>query len=140
MRSTSLAGALLALLLPACSILSPGDGGVAACTLEFRSYTVQVVDADGQPVDGLTATVRNLRTGEVLDLGDGGGLYTPGDGRYLLVTDGQVGQLSEEGDRLHFRAVGNGLVAEAEYVFTGGPCHVERVSGPERVVAVPAGR
>ncbi|HLT48213.1 MAG TPA: hypothetical protein VK002_13345 [Rubricoccaceae bacterium] len=130
---------LALLALPACSAPRPGGDGDVACTLEFRTYTVQVVDEADQPVGGLTPTVRNLRTGEVLDLRDTGDVLAGGEGRYLVVTDAQLEQLSARGDSLHFRATGDGLVAEAEFVFSGGPCHVEKESGPEQIVARPEG-
>ena len=127
---------LVLLTLPGCALLFPDDGSVG-CTLEFRSYTVLVVDAGGQPLDSLTATVRNLRTGEVFDL-DPINAFLPEAGRYLVVTDSQQDRLSERGDRVLFRAEGGGMVAEAAFVFSGGPCHVEKMSGPERIVAQPA--
>lgn len=125
---------LLLLLLAAlagCSLFRSDDP--VACTLEFRSYTVRVVNEAGGPVNGLDATVRNTRTGEIFTFADEP--FPADDGHYLVATDAQFGALSEAGDTVAFHAEGQGLTADASFVFAGGPCHVEKRSGPDEIVA-----
>ena len=112
-----------------------GDHDDIACTLEFRFYTVRIVDTEGQPVNGLTTTITNTRTGDALDVADDA--QAMDDGIYTVITDGQVSALSEQGDPIAFHAEGQGLTADAAFVFAGGPCHVAKLSGPEEIVATP---
>jgi hypothetical protein len=127
---------LLAAALPACALFRPASDDPVVCTMEYRTISVEVVDDAGNPVGGLTPTVRNLRTGEVLPFDEGA---FGGEGHYLVATDAHRERLSEEGDRLLFNAAGGGRVAEAEFVVAADPCHVQKVSGPERIVAMPGG-
>ena len=127
---------LVLALLPGCASTRPADDDPIACTMEYRTIAVEVVDAAGNPVGGLTPTVRNLRTGEVLSFEEDAATFG-GEGRYLVATDAHRDRLSEDGDRLVFRGVGEGRAAEAEFVVAGGPCHIEKRSGPEQVVVAP---
>ncbi len=120
-------------LLAGCSIFDPARGGPQACTMEFRTYTVRVVDAAGEPVEGLTTTVRNERTGEVLAFDDGS--IFPENGTYLVATDGHT--FRRGGDPVSFHAEGDGLTASASFEFAFDGCHVVKESGPEQIVAVP---
>lgn len=107
-----------------------------ACTLEFRSFTVLVVDASETPVEGLSVTIRNERTGDVLDptpvTGEQGD-----DGIYTIITDSEINTLATDGDTVTFEATGGGLTAEASFVFGSDACrcHVVRISGPETITA-----
>ena len=99
---------LLALVtLSGCSFFSSDDEVV--CTLEFRMYAVRVVNEAGQPVDDLTATVTNERTGATFTFAEEP--FPADDGLYLVATDAHIDQLSENGDLVQFHAEGNGLVA-----------------------------
>lgn len=127
--------AALALALAAGCSNTQQAGGDVACTMEYRTVTVAVVDAAGAPLGGLTPTVRNLRTGQVLAF-EGEEPYG-GEGSYLVATDDHRAALRASGDRLQFRAEGDGVAAEAEFVVSGGPCHVAKESGPDQITARP---
>ena len=127
----------LALVLGGCSLIRSNDGGdECVCTLEFRTVTVRVVDAAGQPVPGLDVTVTNERTGAVLDV-DQANVAPNEQGVYAVVTDGEVNDVSEAGDPLRFRAEGGGRTAEATFVVgrDACACHIDKRSGPEEVTA-----
>jgi hypothetical protein len=96
---------------------------------------VQVVESGGTPVEGMDVVVRNERTGEVLEVDQESGGF--GSGMYAVVTDGNVADLSEQGDPLAFRATDGTLVAEGTFVVGRDrcSCHIVRESGPERLVA-----
>ena len=97
---------------------------------------VRVVDAQGRPMEGLVASVRNERTGRTLTVSDtDGGMLTPGT--YAVVTDNNVADVSEAGDRLLFRATGGGRTAEGVFVVARDACscHVDRREGPDEIVA-----
>ncbi|NNF58200.1 MAG: hypothetical protein HKN04_08150, partial [Rhodothermaceae bacterium] len=56
-------------------------------------------------------------------------------GHYPVTSDAHIDLLAEDGDPVLFHAEGDGLVAEATFRFAGGPCHVEKLAGPETIVA-----
>jgi len=132
-----------ALIIAAAVLLSAGCTTAQApgaddcmCTMEFRTVGVEVVDAAGAAVAGLDVTVTNTRTGRHLDVTqDAAGPQAPG--RYVVVTDANVDDVGEQGDELLFRAVGQGRTAEGTFVIgrDACACHVDRRSGPERLVA-----
>ncbi len=127
--------ATLVLAAPGCSLTRPPDAGDCMCTMEFRMVHVRVVDSDGQPVTGLTPVVRNERTGRTLDVSHDGGALAPGT--YTVVSDSNVEDVSEAGDRLTFRATGGGRTAEGVFVVARDACscHIDRREGPEEIVA-----
>ena len=129
----------LPLLVAGCSLLgiSGGDAPLV-CTEEFRTYGVQVVDAQGRPVEGLMATSRVERTGAVL--AEGQAPFPSAEGRYLVATDADRARIRPEGDTVRFTASGQGLHAEATFTFFDDGCHVVKESGPEEVIAAPSGR
>ena len=129
---------LLGLLaLSGCSLLLPTNADSGVCTLEFRTYAVQVVDAQGVPVDRLETTSIVLRTNEIL--ASDPGVSPAQDGRYLVATDADRGAIQRSGDVVRFTAEGPGLRAEATFEFYDDGCHVVQRSGPAQVVAEPAG-
>jgi hypothetical protein len=116
----------LAATLAACD----GDDAGPACTQEFRTAAVTVVDGRGTPATDATVRTVLVRTGEpvtvtsILDL-------VPGS--YLILDDGAVALI--EGDDEAFRVTAarpTGNAVEATYRFAApGGCHIEKVSGPD---------
>lgn len=125
------------LLLLAVLVLFAGcsyfDTNETVCTLELRYYTVRVVDDAGQPVSGLTTTIRNERTGEIYSLIHD--YDQPQDGIYGVFADGL--DVSRRGDTILFEARGEGLVASGTFEFFDDGCHVSQRSGPSEIVARP---
>jgi hypothetical protein len=108
--------------------------GACACTEEFRYFTVTVLDDARQPVDDVTLTRTNLRTGRMLEPG-WLGLLVPGT--YLVTDDSDLDEFSSNGDVV--RVVGTGPAGSfsADFVFRVPEpcrCHVEFVTGPDTVV------
>ena len=135
LRPLLAAFALVAVLPLMAAGCPPGTAG-CACTMEYRTITVRVVDAEGAPVEGLQATVTNETTGRVLDMGEEEP-FEPG--AYLVATDAHTNTLSEGGDRLRFRAENDALAAEATFVVGVDDCrcHVDKRSGPAVITAQP---
>ena len=119
--------------LSACTSLD--DGEPRACTEEFRTYAVEVVDAAGRPLEGLESTARVERTGERL-MHDAG---FPGGSHYPVATDAHRRAIREEGDTVLFTAEGQGVRAEGTFAFYDDGCHLVKRAGPEQIVAVPVG-
>jgi hypothetical protein len=129
--------ACLTLAIGACTTVNqqPTDPECGACTMEFRTVQVQVVDAAGTPLAGLDVVVTNERTGSTLDVDQESGGF--GTGMYAVITDSNVNEVSEDGDRLHFRATDGTRVAEGTFVVGRDrcACHIVREEGPEQLVA-----
>ncbi|HYE96212.1 MAG TPA: carboxypeptidase-like regulatory domain-containing protein [Rubricoccaceae bacterium] len=122
------------LLLTGCPLLADPDEP-CICTEEYRMIIVRVVDEAGAPVGGLRVTVRNERTGRLIEREEMG--FDPGT--YTVVTDLHVPVISEDGDRISFHAENERYVADAEFVVRVDPCrcHIDMVSGPNWIRARP---
>lgn len=134
MRRLMRAGALIGtvLSLAACS---DDECETVACTMEFRTFSVAVVNEAGEPVTGLEPVVTMMRTGEELDFSDMG----PGDpesGVYLVMTDGNGSLIQQDEEPVRFAATTGQLSVTGDFVFgmTMCRCHVEQLSGPDTLV------
>ncbi len=130
MRAGALIGTVLA--LAACS----GDEcDTVACTMEFRTFSVAVVNEAGEPVTGLEPVVTMVRTGEELDPSDMG-LGDPASGVYLVMTDGNAALIQQDEEPVRFTATTGQLSVTGDFVFgmTMCRCHVEQLSGPDTLV------
>lgn len=123
--------ALTAVLVASLGFLSAcDDAPPCACTEEFRSYHLSVVDADGSPADEVEVRVVRDRTGERLDYGS----PTGAPGVYLIMDDSFAARLAAEES---FEV--NGVLGEASFTaqfrFGTDPCrcHVSRLAGPDTV-------
>ena len=128
---------LVAVSAAGCTMMNPQPAvpECGACTMEFRTVQVQVVDERGAAIEGMEVVVHNQRTGSELEVDQESGGF--GSGMYAVVTDSNVDDVSEEGDTLHFRATDGARVAEGSFVVGRDrcSCHIVRESGPERLVA-----
>ena len=107
-----------------------------ACTTEFRFFTVTVVDAQGQPAEGVEISARRVSDG--LDLTpDDVGLGQPGV--YVVLTDNAVDHVTEEGTLVEVVGTRGDTGLRAEFVFNRDDCqcHVSQVSGPGTVQLEP---
>lgn len=110
------------------------DGEIAspiACTEEFRSWTVTVVDDGGVPVAGLEVDVTRQATGALLPYGGPGSEA----GSYRIMDDGMREELASDGESVVVEGAGTGISFRADYRFgtDGSRCHVEKISGPDTV-------
>lgn len=123
---------LVALAVPGCS---DDDGLVPpfACTEEFRSWVVTVLDDAGAPVAGLEVDVTREASGASLPYGEPG--FTPGT--YRIMDDAMADELRIDGEPIAVEGSGGGLSFRADYVFGAdvARCHVRKISGPDSVVA-----
>jgi len=122
---------LLGALFWACS---DSTDGTCACTEEFRTFTVTILDDASQPAQNLTLVRTNVRTGKVLEPG-WLGMLVPGT--YLVADDGLIDEFSDVGDTLRVVASQNGASVTMDFVFRSAApcrCHLELVAGPDTVV------
>lgn len=121
--------------LAALLFASACDDGTApsvACTEEFRSWVVVVVDDTGTPMVGLDVDVTRTSTGALLPYGEPG--FTAG--AYRVMDDGLSSELRVAGETIVAESEGEGVSFRAEYLFGTDPwrCHVEKLAGPDTVV------
>ena len=106
------------------------------CTMIFASVGTTFVDKDGNNVAVKDFKVLNLRTNKAIESQGviGGGDASAGQ---AIVTDANKKDLSTEGDELKVTAVtvnGNKPVSAVYKISGGCNCHVEKLSGPEKIV------
>ena len=118
----------LALALGACD-----NATQYACTDEFRTIAVEVVNASGRPVSGLTAQSVLERNGQ--PLADASDALPDEDGLYAVASDADLDALSIDGERVVFTATGDRIIAQATYVIADDGCHVTREDGPTEITA-----
>ena len=136
-RPISIRSLLGPALLP-CAVLAcsgtPDPTEPIACTEEFRSWSVVVVDGAGDPIDGLTLQVVRASTGAQLPYGDAA--YSAGS--YRIMDDGMAASIRIEGETIEASSAGGSGTFDAAWEFGADVwrCHVEKLSGPDTVTAV----
>ena len=108
-----------------------------ACTTEFRFFTVEVVDAQGQPATEVEISVTRLSDGQDLTPPDEMGLNQPGV--YVILTDNALGEVTEAGTLVEVVGTRGDTGFRAQFVFNHDDCrcHVSQVSGPGTVQLEP---
>ena len=106
------------------------------CTLEFRFFTVTVLDVAGQPAEGVSISVRRVSDGAVLTENSS---LDPGPGVYVILSDGNIDDVSEDGTTVEVVGTLEDMGFMAEYVFgrDACQCHVNKISGPDTVQLEP---
>ncbi len=114
----------------ACGSADPQDPDLCACTEEFRSFTVKLVDSDGSPLRGVNFDVTILRTGEKVNVVE----WVPGV--YTVFDDSFTSQILPD-EVIRVKAIKDASIATRDFIFTVDEpcrCHVQKVSGPEVIV------
>ena len=125
-----------AIVFIACNKEEP-DCEPGACTEEFRSLYMRFTDKDGKYVNVKDYSAVNMRTGErtnpitepVIDF-----LYPT----FIVANDSYTKRISMAGDE--FKVTGTyeatGQTKSAIIKISGGKCacHIEKLSGPEKIV------
>jgi hypothetical protein len=116
--------------------LNNGGCPTQMCTDIFASVGTQFVNKDGNNVAVKDFTVINLRTNKPIVAKN---MVDPGFSpmHHTIVSDGNKKELSTEGDELKVSAINaaTNKPISAIYKISGGcNCHVERLSGPEKIV------
>ncbi len=123
------------LLLSALGLFAGCDtlDGPQVCTREYVTYTVRVVDASGDLLADLTT--RSVVEPSGVELVTAQDANTGQVGVYPVASDAHGRLISRSGTTVRFEATGDGLSAEASFVFDTDGCHVRKVSGPQEIVA-----
>jgi hypothetical protein len=128
-------GALRAMLLVLVSLAGACDDNDAdvlpcACTEEFRSYHLTVLDAAGNPADGVEVTVVREDTGEQLEFGAPAGSA----GTYVIMDDSFSDRIGPE-EAFDVSGARDEDSFRADFRFGTDPCrcHVLFLAGPDSV-------
>jgi hypothetical protein len=106
-----------------------GDCAGVACTAMFAMVSVQVTDANGQPVALDDAYTVASKTGEKIKVEQ-----PIGAGQYVVIDDSYRQKLMNRTDDFRFIGMKNGvIVVDQAYRISADCCHVSKVSGPEAV-------
>ena len=121
------------LLLPLLLAVACDDDDRAACTEEFRTATVFVMDASNQPVTDATVQTFHVRTGELVPITSIIDLIA---GAYAILDDNATRLIPSGVEQFRVTASrGGGAAVEALYEFSAPQgCHIEKVSGPDTLV------
>eukprot|EP01012_Entosiphon_sulcatum_P033470 TRINITY_DN42366_c0_g1_i1.p1 TRINITY_DN42366_c0_g1~~TRINITY_DN42366_c0_g1_i1.p1 ORF type:complete len:140 (+),score=18.44 TRINITY_DN42366_c0_g1_i1:54-473(+) len=106
------------------------------CTEEFASLIVKFVDNKGAGAEVKNLTVVNQRTGENV-MAKSRITSSTIKGAYIIVDDGNVKSLSEQGDDLKITgtSVESNQTKSAIIKVSGGKCacHINKISGAEQI-------
>ena len=121
------------LLLPLLLAAACDDDDRAACTEEFRTATVFVMDTSNQPVTDATVQTFHVRTGDLVPITSIIDLIA---GSYVILDDNATRLIPSGVEQFRVTASrGSGAPVEALYGFSAPQgCHIEKVSGPDTLV------
>lgn len=129
---------VFAVITTSCSKKLKTDGCPTGqiCTMMFASVGTQFVDKNGNNVAVKDFKVFNTRTNKYIAVK---GIIDEGSepSHHTIVTDGNKKELSTTGDELRITAldVSTNKPISVIYKISGGcNCHVEKLSGPEKIV------
>lgn len=109
----------LALLLAGCGHFGGSDTDNCACTALFAMVTVEIVDAGGQPVTGLTTRTVFVPTGQTVAVST-----VPFDGTYVIADDNSVGLTDEDGELFRFEIVSPPVTRDYLLSTDACSCHI----------------
>jgi hypothetical protein len=120
---------LILLLFQYCSNSEPPY----VCTNEFVTYTITVLEPNGEPADSVEIEVTNKQTGKEYDICEDFSCRGINSGTYTIMHDGFFGELSETKEIVLVEGTKDDLHFSKDYAFRSGPCHVEKLAGPDTV-------
>ncbi|MGW1456648.1 hypothetical protein ACWBC2_16805 [Salegentibacter agarivorans] len=98
------------------------------CTEEFRSISVELTNAEGNPVVLDSIALRDITNNREIDLNS---TENAGNGFYSIFNDNLVPEYKNEEINLLFKGFQEeNLILEQEYKVGADCCHIYHVSGP----------
>lgn len=122
---------IVAVAVPCLIGCAEAPSNSCACTEEFRTYVIVVVNAAGTPVTNLTPSVTLVRTGQAITP-----RASPVGGTYPVLSDAELPLIQSSGDMVRFEVASGQESGTADITFAATPCrcHIEKVSGPDTLV------
>ena len=118
---------LFSILLQGCS--QPESPG--ACTDEFVTHSVTVLNQAGELADSVNIQVTN-KSGNLFECDE----YLCQEtfiGTYIIMHDGLRERISDSKETFTVVGMKDELQFNEDFVFRSGECHVEKVAGPDTV-------
>lgn len=105
------------------------------CTQEFVTYSVTVLDTNGNPAESVNIKVTNKDTGQPYKVcSDGQNVCQNGvEGRYTIMHDGFHDKISSDREDMIVKGTKGAKQFKAEYAFRSGKCHLQKLAGPDTV-------
>ncbi|TCD27802.1 hypothetical protein EZ456_07590 [Pedobacter psychrodurus] len=127
---------LMGMALLSCEKNKTSDCGEKMCTYQFVSVGIRFVNNKGEATEVKDFKVVNQRTGEKLQANSNISINTI-KGAFVVVDDGNIQSLSEEGDDLKITgtSVETSQTKSAIIKVSGGKCacHIDKISGTEQI-------
>ena len=122
---------LIALLFPSCTT----DVKDCACTEDFPTYLITVIDSSGNPVDSLITRITNSHGIEFSSHGSYSSFSS--EGKYWIMDDSYKNEFTIRPTTIFFEGTNENASAEAAFLFNTDECkcHVFKLAGPDTVVA-----
>lgn len=102
------------------------------CTDEFVTYSVTVLNPNGEPTDSVQVSTTDPETGEKFPVCEVGPCKRE-TGTYVIMHDGLREQISETLETVLVKGSKGNMQFEEGFAFRAGKCHVEKISGPDTV-------
>jgi hypothetical protein len=124
----------LRLFLMLSPLIGCGDQATpGVCTALFAMIPLTVQTQDGVPASGLTISATIVRTGQTFTVPQIG---IGGPGTYVVFDDNFLGRIRASGDSVRVTGSDGTLGFAQIFLFDApGGCHVQKVAGPDMVVA-----
>lgn len=100
------------------------------CQLSYLTIHVEIIDTEGNPVIFQETTLRNLDTGQFLEVDP----EFPPEKGYIIAEDSMVDILDREGDCVQLSGfIAGNLVFQYSFLVGHDCCHVELLAGPSTI-------
>jgi hypothetical protein len=127
----------LVLVLAIVGFSCSADHKDCICTLEYRGYSVYIIDSNHQPIDSLVTWVTNKNSGTIYRI-DSSSILDPYHtiGRYIVLTDGEMKYFTTIPTSVIFHASNRKYNVTGLFTFNVDDCrcHLQKVAGPDSII------
>lgn len=107
--------------------------GSPVCTAEFVTITLNVADANGDPVKDADISVVHSASSDTLQVCEDFSCTNGTNGNYTIFHDGLMDETSIEGETFVVTGSAEEGSFSEEFVFAKDECHVYKNSGPDTI-------
>jgi hypothetical protein len=125
---------VLAIVSFSCSV----DNKDCVCTMEYREYSVYIVNGNHEPIDSLVTWVtdKNSQTVYRTDSSSILNSYLT-HGQYIVLTDGEMKYFTSVPEMVIFHALNRKYNITESFTFAAGDecrCHIQKIFGPDSII------
>lgn len=103
-----------------------------ACTDEFVTSAVTVLDPAGEPADSVQIEITNKESGDIYPC-DEYLCRKQQTGSYIIMHDGLREEISMISETIIVEGIKEELQFRETFRFRAGKCHIEKIAGPDTV-------